>query len=166
MEKVKYWQGRAFVWDAERGKRIPRSRHVMEKHLSRKLSPKEIVHHINEDKLDDRIENLQLMEWGAHTSGHKKLTEEERQRRIKARSKKYYAKNKENFRDYELSPAGKARAKNWRDRNKGKLKLKRVKHYKKNQELLKEQTRVYYAKNRDSILKKQREKWHAKKSTG
>jgi hypothetical protein len=34
---------------------------VMEKHLGRYISAKEEIHHINEDKKDNRIENLQLM---------------------------------------------------------------------------------------------------------
>lgn len=37
------------------------SRYLMQVHLGRVLSPEEQVDHINEDKTDDRIENLQIL---------------------------------------------------------------------------------------------------------
>ena len=46
-------------------------RRVMEGVLSRKLEwPKEVVHHINGDRTDNRPENLMLMDNGAHGRHH------------------------------------------------------------------------------------------------
>jgi hypothetical protein len=42
----------------------------MENHLGRLLDKNEIVHHKNEDKHDNRLENLQLMKVGEHATYH------------------------------------------------------------------------------------------------
>lgn len=43
------------------------SRYLMEQHLGRKLDPNlETVDHINQDKTDDRIENLQILTRSEH----------------------------------------------------------------------------------------------------
>lgn len=48
-------------------------REIMENHLGRKLKsfPKEVIHHVNGIKNDNRIENLQIMSNSEHAKFHK-----------------------------------------------------------------------------------------------
>ncbi len=59
-----------WVWNGTRMK--AEHRVIMENHLDRKLEKWEIVHHINENPKDNRIENLQLMTAQEHGKIHKK----------------------------------------------------------------------------------------------
>lgn len=52
------------------GKSTPVHRAVMEAHLGRRLSTSEFVHHINGDKQDNRLENLEVMDPKSHAVHH------------------------------------------------------------------------------------------------
>jgi len=54
----------------EKGGKSLQHRNVMEKHLGRKLRKDEIVHHVNGDKLDNQIENLQVLTQKEHLKVH------------------------------------------------------------------------------------------------
>lgn len=51
-----------------KGKRVHRV--IMEKHLGRKLNRNEVVHHIDHNKLNNDISNLQLMDLNEHLKLH------------------------------------------------------------------------------------------------
>ncbi len=57
--------------DADSSGWILEHRVVMERHLGRRLEPDEHIHHINEIRDDNRIENLQVVSLEEHNSIHK-----------------------------------------------------------------------------------------------
>ena len=52
------------------GKKIPYHRYLMQNKIGRKLNKKEVVHHINGIKNDNRLENLIVMSMSDHISLH------------------------------------------------------------------------------------------------
>lgn len=52
------------------GKQVREHRHIMEVHLGRKLESWEHVHHINDDPLDNRLENLIVISNADHQRLH------------------------------------------------------------------------------------------------
>lgn len=56
---------------ADKRGRILEHRYLMAAHIGRPLSSDEIVHHINGNGFDNRVENLELMKRGEHTKIHR-----------------------------------------------------------------------------------------------
>jgi len=67
-------RGYRWLYVSENGRRIARREHrvVMERHLGRKLEPWEVVHHKDANPANNDIENLEVVEFGAHTGEHSK----------------------------------------------------------------------------------------------
>jgi len=53
-------------------------RYVMDKHLGRRLNSKKLVHHVDEDKTNNKIENLMVMSAKEHNAHHRKNKKENR----------------------------------------------------------------------------------------
>ena len=62
--------GNEYIRCKHKGKETCLHRYIMEQYLGRKLGYNEVVHHINGDKHDNRIENLIVMPRGEHARLH------------------------------------------------------------------------------------------------
>lgn len=65
------WMMGGYHWISTSEGEILEHRWIVERALSRKLDTDEIVHHRNGDKLDNRIENLEILGRAEHTSLHR-----------------------------------------------------------------------------------------------
>lgn len=65
--------GYVLIWNVDKQRYEREHRVVMSKHIGRELTDDEDVHHINFDKSDNRIENLQVLSRKEHSILHEKL---------------------------------------------------------------------------------------------
>lgn len=70
------------------GFKITAQKKIVEEFIGRKLNKNEVVHHINGNKLDNRIENLQIMTRAEHMNIHRKEILEGR--KLSDSSKKHF----------------------------------------------------------------------------
>ena len=63
-----YYEGKKYIGE----RYVYEHRLIMEEYLGRLLENDEVVHHLNGNKLDNKIENLIVMSRSGHSSGHAK----------------------------------------------------------------------------------------------
>jgi hypothetical protein len=66
-------RGYRWLWTVDRnGRRVKRREHrvVMEQHIGRLLEPWEVVHHKDGNPANNSVDNLEIVEFGAHTAHH------------------------------------------------------------------------------------------------
>jgi hypothetical protein len=67
---IQGYRGRFIYYSDGTRKTSLHHREVMEEYLARSLESNEVVHHLDGDKLNNELSNLQLMTRSSHSSGH------------------------------------------------------------------------------------------------
>ena len=62
--------GNGYRMISRNGHQVLEHRDIMETHLGRRLGTNEVVHHVNKDRLDNRLENLRVMTRREHYDFH------------------------------------------------------------------------------------------------
>lgn len=65
-----HFHSQGYITVMRRNNRKLEHRMVMERHLGRVLSPREVIHHVNGHKTDNRIDNLEVMSQSEHMRLH------------------------------------------------------------------------------------------------
>ena len=78
-----------YIYVSKVNERYALHRKIMEDHIGRKLTPDEVVHHKNGDRMDNRLDNLELTTRSEHQKILHKNDLEQRRNKVNGRFESY-----------------------------------------------------------------------------